>query len=38
MQRALEVYEATHASHPDNLECLRYLLSLIHISEPTRLM
>ncbi|KAG5187580.1 intraflagellar transport particle protein [Tribonema minus] len=27
-QRALDLYERIHAEHPDNLECLRYLVAM----------
>lgn len=27
-QKALELYEQIHTEHPDNLECLRYLVAI----------
>ena len=27
-QQALDMYEAIHKDHPDNIECLRYLVTI----------
>ena len=32
--KALELYESIHAEHPENLECLRYLVAICKGSGP----